>query len=109
MACYAPSGSPILEEAYELAPVGAVYVVGGGYRDAALSKEGWKNCNLRTQFQRILKRAGVASWLVPFQNLRAQPRNRTGPRVSAARGHQVAGQYAAGGAEALSAGYRRRF
>ena len=71
MACYAPSGSPILEEAYELAPVGAVYVVGRGYREAALSEDGWKNCNLRTQFQRILKRAGVPSWLVPFQNLRA--------------------------------------
>ena len=66
-----PELRPILEEAYELALVGAEYVVEGGYRDAALSEDGWKNCNLRTQFQRILKRAGVASWLVPFQNLRA--------------------------------------
>ena len=62
---------PILEEAYELALVGAANVVEGGYRDAALSEDGWKNCNLRTQFQRILKRAGIPSWLVPFQNLRA--------------------------------------
>ena len=66
-----PELRPILEEADELAPVGAVYVVGGGYRKAALSKDGWKNCNLRTQFQRILKRAGVPSWPKPFQNLRA--------------------------------------
>ena len=38
-----PELRPILEEAYELASVGAEYVVGGGYRDAALSKDGWKN------------------------------------------------------------------
>ena len=66
-----PELRPILEEAYELASVGAEYVVEGGYRDATLSQEGWKNCNLRTQFQRILKRAGVPSWPKPFQNLRA--------------------------------------
>ena len=66
-----PELRPILEEAYELAPVGAVYVVEGGYRAAALSQDGWRNCNLRTQFKRILKRAGVPSWPKPFQNLRA--------------------------------------
>ena len=66
-----PELRPILEEAYELASVGAEYAVEGGYRDSSLSQDGWRNCNLRTQFQRILKRAGVPSWPKPFQNLRA--------------------------------------
>ena len=40
-------------------------------RCGPLPGEGWNNCNLRIQFQRILKWAGVASWPKPFQNLRA--------------------------------------
>ena len=36
----------------ELAPERAEYVVGGGYREAALTPSGWRNCNLRTQFER---------------------------------------------------------
>ena len=30
-----------------------------------------KNCNLRTQLQRILRRAGIEPWIKPFQNLRS--------------------------------------
>ena len=43
---------PYLEEAFELAGEGAVYVVGGkvgdGYREAANRPGGWMNANLRT-------------------------------------------------------------
>ena len=53
---------PILAEAFEQAAEGAVYVV-ASYRDA--------NANLRTQFKRILRRAGVASWPRLFHGLRA--------------------------------------
>jgi len=66
-----PELRPILEEAFEAAPDGAVYVVGGGYREAATSPSGWRNCNLRTQFGRILKRAGLEPWPRLFHALRA--------------------------------------
>jgi integrase len=51
-----------LEEAFELAPEGAVYVI-GRYRDT--------NSNLRTQLQRIIRRAGLEPWPKLFHNLRA--------------------------------------
>ena len=66
-----PELRPILDGPYELASVGALCVLRGGYRDAVLSQDGWKNCNLRTQFQRILQWARISSWPKPFQNLRA--------------------------------------
>jgi integrase len=57
-----PELRPYLEEAFELAPEGAVYVI-GRWRDT--------NKNLRTQLRRILRRAGVAPWPRLFHNLRA--------------------------------------
>ena len=51
-----------LMEAFEHAPEGAVFVV-NHYRD--------KTMNLRTQFQRILKRAGLEPWPKLFHNLRS--------------------------------------
>lgn len=51
-----------MEEAYELATDGAVYVI-GRYRN--------RNANLRTQLLRILKRASVPRWPKLFHNLRA--------------------------------------
>ena len=66
-----PELKPILMEAFDLAPDGAEYVIGGGYREAALSPSGWRNCNLRTQFERLVKRAGLEPWPRLFQNLRA--------------------------------------
>jgi integrase len=62
---------PFLEEAFELAPEGAEYVVGGNYRDAAIGPAGWRNANLRTQFARLLRRAGLTPWPRLFHNLRA--------------------------------------
>lgn len=62
---------PILSEAFDLATDGAVYVVDGDHRDAANTASGWRNCNLRTQFERIVKRAGLQPWPRLFHALRA--------------------------------------
>ena len=60
-----------LQEAGKNAPEGAVYVVDEQMRRSAMGKAGWRNCNLRTQFQRIIKRAGLKPWPRLFHNLRA--------------------------------------
>lgn len=66
-----PELKPVLLDAAELAPKGAEYVVGGDYRKAANTAKGWKNCNLRTQFERIVKRAGLEPWPRLFHAMRA--------------------------------------
>ena len=66
-----PELRPELEKAFELAPEGAVYVVDEKFRKAANGENGWLNANLRTTFQKIIKRAGLIPWPRPFQNLRA--------------------------------------
>jgi len=66
-----PELRPALEEAFDVAREGAEYVVGGGYRQAALSPSGWRHCNLRTQFERIVRRAGLDPWSRLFHALRA--------------------------------------
>ncbi len=53
---------PMLEEAFDQAEQGSLYVI-NHYRG--------NNQNLRTQFQRILRRAGVKPWERLFHNLRA--------------------------------------
>ena len=60
-----------LQEAFEVAPEGAVYVVDERLRKAAQGKNGWRNCNLRTQFERLVKRAGLKPWPRLFHALRA--------------------------------------
>ncbi len=62
---------PILEEAWELAPEGAVYVVGGKYRQAAQGPGGWANANLRTTFGKIVRKAGLQQWPRLFHALRS--------------------------------------
>ncbi|WP_417375737.1 site-specific integrase [Gimesia maris] len=66
-----PELKPELEKAFELAPEGAVFVVDEKFRKAANGENGWLNANLRTTFQKIIKRAGLVPWPRPFQNLRA--------------------------------------
>lgn len=56
-----PEIRQLLADGLELAPKGAVHVV-NKYR---------ANANLRTPFERILKRAGIHPWPRLFQNLRA--------------------------------------
>jgi len=66
---------PYLEDAFELAEVGEVYVVGGtqgdGYRKSSHGPAGWVNTNLRTTFEKIVRRAGLEQWPRLFQNLRS--------------------------------------
>ena len=57
-----PELRSLLMDAFDAAPEGAKYVI-TRYRDAG--------ANLRTQFQRIIKRAGFESWPRLWQNLRA--------------------------------------
>lgn len=60
-----------LEEAWDLAPEGAVYVVDEKYRNAANTATGWRNVNLRTTFEKIVKRAGLKPWPKLFHALRS--------------------------------------
>ena len=57
-----PELKPYLEEAFELAEPGTEFVI-TRYRDA--------KSNLRTQLQRIIRRAGLEPWPKLFQNLRS--------------------------------------
>lgn len=62
--------APLLE-CCEAAPEGAVYVVDERFRRSAVGKHGWRNCNLRTTFEKIVKRAGLIAWPRLFHNLRS--------------------------------------
>ncbi len=66
---------PYLEEAWELAAPGEQYVVGGEqgnkYRETAQGPNGWVNMNLRTTFEKLIRRAGLTPWPKLFHNLRA--------------------------------------
>jgi integrase len=66
-----PELRPVLSEAFELAAEGAEFVVDPRFRKAALGKAGWMNTNLRTTFQKIVRRAGLQTWPRLFHNLRA--------------------------------------
>lgn len=57
-----PELEPLLTAALAHASEGAEYVI-SRYRD--------RNCNLRTQFERIIRRAGLTPWPKLFHNLRA--------------------------------------
>jgi integrase len=63
-----PRLAELLAEAWEQAPEGAEYVVAlPGYRG---KQDNWQRCNLRTQLQRLMRRAGVF-WQRPFRLLRS--------------------------------------
>ena len=66
-----PELRPILEEAFEAAPEGAVFVVNEKYRKAAMGPRGWRGCNLRTTMEKIIRRAGLEPWPRLFHNMRA--------------------------------------
>lgn len=66
-----PELRPILTEAFELAPEGAVFVVDERMRASAQGKAGWRNCNLGTMFTKIIMRAGLTPWPRRFHNLRS--------------------------------------
>ena len=66
-----PELRPILTEAFEAAPEGAVYVCGERYRKEAMGPHGWRNINLRTRMLDIVSKAGLKEWPRLFHNLRA--------------------------------------
>jgi integrase len=47
------------------------YVVNERYRQTANGPQGWRNVNLRTSFEKIIKRAGLTPWPRLFHNLRS--------------------------------------
>src|SRR5262249_16793747 len=57
-----PELRPYLEEAFERAEPGALHVI-SRYRD--------RNANLRTQLNRIIRKAGLTPWPKLFHNLRS--------------------------------------
>jgi integrase len=57
--------------AAEAAPKGAIYVVDERFRKSAVGEHGWRNCNLRTTFEKIITRAGLVAWPRLFHNLRS--------------------------------------
>jgi len=66
-----PELREVLADAFDLAPDGAEFVVDPKFRKAAMGPAGWKNANLRTTFQKIVRRAGLEPWPRLFHNLRA--------------------------------------
>jgi integrase len=66
-----PSLAEELLRAAELAPERAVYVVDERHRRAAIGGSGWRSVNLRTTFEKIVKRAGLKVWPRLFHNLRS--------------------------------------
>ena len=60
-----------LSEAFELAEPGQTHVVGGNHLAKANGPTGWKSCNLRTTFEKLVKRAGLEPWPRLFHNLRS--------------------------------------
>ena len=62
---------PYQEEAFELTAPGQTHVVGGNHLAKANGPTGWKNCNLRTAFDRLVTRAGLEPWPRLFHNLRS--------------------------------------
>ncbi len=61
----------LLRESRNLAVEGSEYVVDERFRNGALGEFGWKSCNLRTQFTRIVRRAGLKPWPKLFHALRS--------------------------------------
>jgi integrase len=65
-----PEVREALESALATRSEGSVYVV-ESYRQHCATAKGWRQANLRTQFERILKRAGVDPWPRLFHGMRA--------------------------------------
>ncbi len=62
---------PLLAEAWELAPEGAIHVFPESWRQRAQGPNGWINANMRTTFRKIVLRAGLTPWPRLWHNLRA--------------------------------------
>jgi len=63
---------PHLDEAWDMAKPGQTHVIPEDlYLPAAHGPRGWVNCNLRTTFEKIVRRAGLEPWPRLFHALRA--------------------------------------
>ena len=63
---------PYLDEAWDMAQEGQTHVIPENlYLPAAHGPHGWVNCNLRTTFLKIVRRAGLEPWPRLFHVLRA--------------------------------------
>jgi Phage integrase family len=62
---------PILAEAFDRAPERAVWVVDERFHKRSMGPKGRRNCNLRTTFEKIVRRAGPTGGPRLFHNLRA--------------------------------------
>lgn len=62
---------PYLQDAFELAESGQTHVVSGNHLAKAQGPKGWRNCNLRTTFEKLVKRVGLEPWPRLFHNLRS--------------------------------------
>jgi len=67
-----PELREILQEAFEIYGGQSEYVVDmPTYRAAAQGKDGWQNANLRTQFLKLIAKAGLEPWPRLFHSMRA--------------------------------------
>lgn len=62
---------PYLKKAFELVKSDQTHVVGRDYLTKAGGFSGWRNCNLRTTFEKLVRRAGLRPWPRLFHNLRS--------------------------------------
>lgn len=60
-----------LEIGFDPEKDGETYVVDKRFRRAAISQAGWRNVNLRTTLEKIIKRAGLVPWPKTLHNLRS--------------------------------------
>lgn len=66
-----PAVRPYLEAAWDVAPDGAEYVIPEEYRKRAQGPDGWANANLRTTFEKVVRRAGLEPWPRLWHSMRA--------------------------------------
>jgi integrase len=82
-----------LDAAWSKAPEGAVYVIPEEYRRRAQGPGGWRNANLRTTLEKIVRRAGLTPWPRLWHSLRASCESDLAASFPSGGGCQVAGQY----------------
>lgn len=66
-----PELAEVLSDCFEAAEEGEVYIAGDHHRAKAKGPKTWRNANLRTQFNRIIRRAHMTPWERLFHNLRS--------------------------------------
>ena len=100
---------PYLDEAWEMADECQTRVIPEHlYLAASQGPNGWRNCNLRTTFKKIVLRAGMEPWPPPVSQSAGKLRIGPSPRVPHSHGLQVDWQHGCYSREALHSGIRPR-